>query len=186
MIKKYTPYQKEKKIMFRAKKLFSIFIGLVVLGAAISACASATTTEQALTTPQTGEGLPDTGTSPDLGSPGTGVNGLADLVAALTAAGAEVEAVGSVEQDFFDVTGQMLKVNGMEVQVFEFADEAARKTISDQISPDASTIITSMVEWVDQPNFWASGRLIVLYLGKDATTIDLLTSLMGAPVTVHE
>jgi hypothetical protein len=175
--------------MMNYRKLMTIASGLLVLAFAVSACASASSTQEGL--PNTGAtqqaGVPVTGTTPQAGLPSTGdVDGVDSLVSALTSAGATVEAAGEVQQDFFDVKGQLLKVNGMEVQAFEFADEATRQAISDQISPDGSAIATSMVEWIDQPNFWAKGRLIVLYLGTDAATIDLITSVMGAPVTVHE
>jgi hypothetical protein len=53
------------------------------------------------------------------------------------------------------------------------------------VSPDGSSIGTSMVTWVDQPNFWARDRLIVLYVGKDAGTIDLLSEVLGEPITSH-
>ena len=90
-----------------------------------------------------------------------------------------------VEQVFFSVKGQKIKVNDAEIQVFEYSDEASRKADSDQISPDGTNIGTSMITWVDQPNFWAKGRVIVLYIGKEAATIDLLTGVMGKPITTH-
>ena len=39
-----------------------------------------------------------------------------------------------------------------------------------------------MITWVDQPNFWAEGRVIVLYVGQDANIINLLTSVLGDPI----
>jgi hypothetical protein len=37
--------------------------------------------------------------------------------------------------------------------------------------------------WIDRPNFWADGRLIVLYLGEDQAVFDLLSSFLGSPIT---
>lgn len=88
-----------------------------------------------------------------------------------------------VEQVYFSVKGQKLKVTGAEVQVFEYSDEVARKTESDQISPDSTKTGTSMITWVDQPNFWAKGRIIVLYLGKDPAILGLFNSVLGDPLT---
>lgn len=79
--------------------------------------------------------------------------------------------------------GQKIKVNDSEAQVFEYSDEAARKTESDQISPDGTNIGTTMITWVDQPNFWAKGRIIVLYLGKDPAILNLFSSVLGDPLT---
>ena len=88
-----------------------------------------------------------------------------------------------MEQPFFDVGGQVIRVNGADVQVFEYVDDTAREAESEQISPDRSAIGTSMVTWVDQPNFWATGRVIVLYVGTDEATLDLLEGVLGKPST---
>ena len=146
-------------------------IVLVMIAAILSAC-----------TPGTQAGEPrQNETSADV-SHGEGIGSYIDLVDVLRAQGATVVPAGGVEQPFFDVQGQLLQLNGTDVQVFEFADEASRKEVSDRIPPNASSIGTTMVTWVDQPNIWASGRLIVLYIGQDAEIIDLLTSVLGEPI----
>ena len=104
------------------------------------------------------------------------------LIAALREAGATVEEAAEIEQAFFSVAGRVLRVNGAEVQVFEYADEAARQAESSLIDPGASSIGTTMVTWVDQATFWAAGRLIVLYVGSDSDTQDLLGTVLGGPV----
>jgi hypothetical protein len=73
-----------------------------------------------------------------------------------------------------------------EIEVFEYSDEASRKADSDQISPVGHNIGTSMITWVDQPNFWAKGGITVLYVGKDAATIDLLSGSLDNPITKSE
>jgi len=105
------------------------------------------------------------------------------LVAALEESGASVETVGDIEQVFFSVPGRSLRVDGADVQVFEYVDEAARQADSDLISTDGSTIGTSMVTWIDQPNFWAEGRLIVLYVGREAAVFERLSGVLGDPLT---
>lgn len=70
------------------------------------------------------------------------------------------------------------------VQVFEFADEATRESVSSLITPEGQPNPTSMVDWVDQPNFWAKGQVIVLYVGKDQAVIDRLSQVMGDPITI--
>ena len=42
---------------------------------------------------------------------------------------------------------------------------------------------TTIVTWIDQPNFWATDRLIVLYVGTDADVIGRLTKALGQPIT---
>lgn len=114
--------------------------------------------------------------------PAAQISTQADLVAALQGEGATVEMGDSIEQVFFQVTGQIIRANGVDVQVFEYADEAARAADSEQISDDGTNIGTTMITWVDQPNFWAQGRLIVLYVGSDAAIIELLQGVLGNPI----
>jgi len=110
--------------------------------------------------------------------------GYAELVEDLRAAGAVVEPQGEIDRSFFPVDGRIIQVNDdAEVQVFEFANEAARQQASSLIAEDGSSIGTSMITWVDQPNFWEKDRLIVLYVGRDQAIIELLTGLMGEPLT---
>lgn len=104
------------------------------------------------------------------------------LVEALRRQDTTVEPSGEIEQPFFDVTGQIVTLNDSDIQVFEFANEADRKAASDLISPDGSSIGTSMVTWIDQPNFWAIGKLIVLYVGHDEKTIEILYSVLGQAI----
>ena len=64
-------------------------------------------------------GQTDTDTS---ASPVTDMN---SLIAALQGNGLTVETAGTVSQPFFDVEGTQLRVEGADVQVFEFADAEA-------------------------------------------------------------
>lgn len=118
-------------------------------------------------------------------SPAGEIGDLAGLIEALRAAGASVETAGEINQAFFEPGGHIVRVNGADVQVFEFPDERARQAASDQISPSGSSIGTTMVTWVDQPHFWAKGRLIVLYVGSDDTLLDQLVQVLGDPITAQ-
>ena len=109
------------------------------------------------------------------------VEGQADLVNQLEARGATVELGEPIEQPFFSVQPEVLKVNGMDVQVYEYDTEEMRAGESGAISPDGS-VGTTMITWVDDPHFWAAGRLIVLYVGSDQATVDLLTDILGDPI----
>ena len=110
---------------------------------------------------------------------------VASLVSALEASGAEVELAELVNQPFFPVEGQILKVDEQDIQVFVFPDEESRQQASALISEDGSSVGRSMIDWIDQPNFWATQNLIVLYVGQDSNLIDLLNEILGAPLTRH-
>jgi len=116
-------------------------------------------------------------------SHGGEISDYASLVDALRAAGASVEPGDSVEQPFFAPTGQLMSVDGESVQIFEFESSEARQEAAATISPDGSSVGTSMMTWIDQPNFWGTGRVIVLYVGSDSGVIDLLTGVLGEPIT---
>ncbi len=104
------------------------------------------------------------------------------LVDALRAQGATVEPAGEVRQAFFSVTGQLIKVNGADVQVFEYADAPAAAAAAAQVSPDGSTVGTSMITWVAPPHFYQKEKLIVLYVGEEAATRQALEAVLGAQV----
>jgi hypothetical protein len=117
-----------------------------------------------------------------LATPGAELADLSGLIAALEAAGATVEPGDRIEQPFFEVQGQALRVNGESVEVFEWADEASREAVSRTITRQGQFGAT-MLEWTGTPHFWASGKIIVLYVGQDAKTVELLTGALGAPIT---
>lgn len=104
----------------------------------------------------------------------------ASLLSALKAAGATVEVGDSITQDFFSVEGQTVKVNGADLQVFEYENAQAMEKDASQVAPDGGSIGTSMVTWIDTPHFYKAGRIIVLYLGNDQTILGLLNNVIGA------
>lgn len=115
-------------------------------------------------------------------SSGEDIGGYIELQDALRENDATIEPVSTINQPFFSVEGQMITVNGARIQVYEYTDEGARQAESQQIGPEGATIGTTSVTWIDQPTFWAKGRLIVLYLGTDQATIDRISRVMGDPI----
>ncbi len=107
------------------------------------------------------------------------IGGYADLLAALQATGATVAPGGDVDQPSIPVKGHLITVNGADVQVFEFQDDVTRQQVSDTIAQTQDSIATSVPSHITWPNFWAKGRLIVLYIGEDRPTIGLLTGILG-------
>ena len=103
----------------------------------------------------------------------------ASLIAALQTAGATVEVGDSISQDFFSPEGNIIKVNGADVQVFEYESADAMENESSQVAPDGGSIGTSMVSWMDTPHFYKTGRIIALYVGSDQTSLDLLEMVIG-------
>jgi hypothetical protein len=103
----------------------------------------------------------------------------ATLIAALERSGATIEIEEPVSQVFFTPEGSIIKVNGADVQVFEYETVEAMEEEASQVAPDGSSIGTSMVTWIDAPSFYKAGRIIALYVGNDATVLDLLEEALG-------
>ena len=57
------------------------------------------------------------------------------LLAALRGNGSKVDSVGSISQPFFVPEGQVISVDGYEVQVFEFSNEGDALSAAETIRP---------------------------------------------------
>ncbi len=101
------------------------------------------------------------------------------LVEKLQSAGAAVEEGDELLQPFFSVPAKVIKVNGSDVQVFEYAEAASADEEAAQVSADGFSIGTTMLSWMDTPHFYKSGKLIVLYVGSDAEVLTTLEQALG-------
>lgn len=116
---------------------------------------------------------------PPVVSHGGPVTDYVSLFDNLRAAGASVTPAGEVSQPFFSVTGNAITVDGGNVQVFEYADNEEADAQAALVSPDGSSIGTTMASWIAPPHFYQAGKIIVLYVGDDTTLINVLESVMG-------
>ena len=107
----------------------------------------------------------------------------AELITALKEDGATITEGGAVENPFFEVEAELLTVNGAEVQVYEFPDEASRQAAQETINATGNIIGSMTVDWMEEPHFFGAGRLIALYVGDDQAIIDLLSARLGDPFT---
>ncbi len=148
-------------------KIFSL-VSLLMVAMLFTACAPRV---QAADIPVT-----DTGA---ITSHGGLVDDYVSLIDALRAAGATVEPGDTVEQAFFSVTGQIIKVNSADVQVFEYESAELMEADAAQVAPDGGSVGTSMVMWMATPHFFKAGRVLVLYVGDDAAVLDLLKGVLG-------
>ncbi len=103
------------------------------------------------------------------------------LVDAIKSRGVLVENKEEIpaESSSFSVPTKVISVGGIDVQVFEFANESNAKTASLTISKDGTEIGTSIIRWMDTPHFYTNGRLIVLYVGQNPEIVNLLESFLG-------
>ena len=110
---------------------------------------------------------------------GRAVRDLDTLADALKAQGLNVERAGDVSQPFFSVEGRALTVNGENVQVFRYGTAEAAAKEATQVSPDGSSVGTSMMTWMAPPHFFRKDNLIVLYVGSNGELLRALQSVLG-------
>jgi hypothetical protein len=146
---------------------------ILVFALATGGCASAAPT------PTLVSASPTVTLSPGTASHGNPIGGHVEFVDALRAAGASVEPNEPITQAFFTPEGNILKVNGADVQVFEYESEEAMESEASQVAPDGGSIGTTMVTWMDAPHFHKAGRIIVLYVGSDESVLGLLEEVLG-------
>jgi len=141
-------------------KLHVVSIFLLILVSVISSCGTSAT--------------------PGPSSAPVTIQDQASLINALQAAGATVETGDSITQEFFTPEGQTVKVNGADLQVFEYESAEAMEKEASQVAPDGGSIGTSMVTWMAPPHFYKAGRIIALYVGDDKPLLDLLNKVIGS------
>lgn len=105
--------------------------------------------------------------------------GTKEFMEALQAQSIDAEKGDSVEQPFFSVIGNFVNFDGESVQVFEYDSAETMESDAILVDADGSSIGTSMVSWMATPHFYKKGRLLVLYIGDNMETLDLLESVLG-------
>ncbi|MBC7877709.1 MAG: hypothetical protein H7Y59_11125 [Anaerolineales bacterium] len=113
-------------------------------------------------------------------SHGGPVEDYVSLIDSLRGAGATLEPGDQIEQPFFTVTGQIIQVNGADVQVFEYETAEQLEAEAGQVAPDGGSTGTTMITWMATPHFFKAGRVIVLYVGDDQAILELLKGALGA------
>ena len=112
-------------------------------------------------------------------SPASPVTDRASLITKLRAAGTNVEVVGEVDQPFLSVTGTMIKLQGEDVQVFQYPSAAEMEAQAALISRDGTAVGTRKIHWIGSPHFFKQGRVLVLYVGSDKKVEEALEAVLG-------
>ena len=151
------------------KQLLLVF--LLILVFLVSGCAAPSTVVATAISPAAPTESPVTESA--------SIEDQADLTVTLQASGATVETGDPVSQPFFIPEGHIIKVNGADVQVFEYESAEAMESEASQVSSDGGSIGTSMVSWMGTPHFYKTGKIIVLYVGDDTTVLELFEGILG-------
>src|SRR3989344_8547916 len=93
-----------------------------------------------------------------------------------------VSDAGTVTQPFFGPEGRILVFNNGAVQIFGYVDADAAERDAILIEPDGSSVGETQLSWVDPPHSYRSGKLIVLYVGRDEGTLRVLGEALGEQI----
>ena len=113
------------------------------------------------------------------GASAPGLESYDALVDTLHAMGLTVELAGKIRQPFFSAQGEVVGVNGYEVEVFEYPDATAAEADASLVSADGGSVGPTLVHWVAPPHFYRRGRLLVVYIGEDPAVAEALESVLG-------
>jgi hypothetical protein len=102
------------------------------------------------------------------------------LVDALKQSATVAETSESVGQPSFKVPGRIVRVEGEDVQIFEYGDAAAAQADAQLVSADGGQIGTTSILWVAPPHFYRRDRVIALYVGSSVRLLDALRTALGA------
>lgn len=111
-----------------------------------------------------------------------------DLLAALHARGATVQEGGSASNVLFNGSGHGLLVNGAEVSAYEYATTFTTEMDANRVSPDGTEARSGFgpfggsgvaVDWIAPAHHYRMGRIIVSYIGFDASITSLLAAVLG-------
>lgn len=139
------------------------FLLVLTLLFAISSCGTASTPPSTTSTSEPSSALDQAG-----------------LLAALKAAGVTPEIGDPITQEFFQVEGRLINLDQNEgFQVFEYKTAQEMEADAAKVAPDGGSVGTSMMNWIMPPHFFKSGRILVLYLGDNQTTLGLLEKILG-------
>ena len=66
-----------------------------------------------------------------------------------------------------------------EIRVYEYDSADSMEAEAAKVAADASTIDGKPAEWEATPHLFKDGRILVVYVGDNAETVDLLRSILG-------
>jgi hypothetical protein len=105
--------------------------------------------------------------------------GTEEFLADLASQGVKAEKGDELEQAFFSVTGNHVNLDAESVQLFEYDSASTMESDAVLVDASGSSIGPSMVSWIATPHFYKKGRILVLYVGEAAQTLELLEGVLG-------
>ena len=89
---------------------------------------------------------------------------------------------------FYDAEFRIVEVDGIPIQVYEYANAKAMEAEASCVSPDGFSITKDwgdgkassiFVNWIGTPHFYKAGRIIVIYIGDNYSIVSILQNGLG-------
>lgn len=108
----------------------------------------------------------------------------AQLIVELGATGIDAAQVDTFSSNPLGGDGLLVCLGAEELRVYLFQSDQEAAAKAARIDPDdPSNLGSAMVAWAGRPRFWLRGPMLVLYLGEDNDTENLLTDILGEPIS---
>jgi hypothetical protein len=113
------------------------------------------------------------------------VNSVDSLLLALQAANVDTSLEEGVTFNLLSVSGRLVTVGVQRLQVFEYANAESAQADAVHFSNDGAWFHRddppTLVNWIATPHLYRSDKLLVVYVGDDTQTLNVLEALLGSP-----
>lgn len=106
-------------------------------------------------------------------------NSYDDFIEELLESGAAVQHMGSIYQPFMSGQGRVVRVNGEDIQIFEYANDTAARNEVKSFTSDGCCFGNTNISWMGSPHIYQQDRLLVIYVGDRTSMRNLLENMMG-------
>lgn len=115
--------------------------------------------------------------------PTSAVSPTSSLVTVLATSFDNVTVQDGITHQFLSVSGRMITLGSQRLLAFEYRDSASAEAEARRFSRDGAWIehngIPTLVNWIATPHLYRDESLLVIYVGDDASTLNLLDRVLG-------
>jgi hypothetical protein len=108
-----------------------------------------------------------------------------DLLHVLQQQGVTAQLSGDVAVPFFQVQGQVMRIEQGDVNVYDFQNKTRMDAATQKLITDGQILDNLVPSWSEQPHIWTKGNLIVFYDGTDTAVISSLGGVLGKEIPIR-
>ena len=92
------------------------------------------------------------------------------------------EVMSTSAHPYFRMPAARYVVNAENLYAFEYETESGAAAEGGRIAPDGASVGTTQISWASDPHFYRTGRVVVLYVGRQSSTLGLLQRMLGQQI----